>query len=112
MRRRRTFPCPHCGAQVASGALACAACGSDAQSGWSEDAEAWAGDLPVGYGATGDDDEEDEEDGDEQADYEDFLRNEGLSDDRRPSRAALRKRQVAAVCLLLVICILLWLVLH
>lgn len=97
--------CPHCGAPVAAGALACAECGSDAESGWSEDAGAWAGDLPEGYGGA-------EDDTDETADYEEFLRAEGLGDDRRPSSAALARRRVAAVCLLLVICLLLWLVLR
>jgi len=108
MARRRTFPCPHCGATVAVGALACAECGSDAQSGWSEDAEAWAGDLPAGYG----DDSSDDEDGDEQREYEDFLRREGLAGDGRPPLRPLRERRVAAVCLLLVVCIVLWLLWH
>ena len=34
--------------------LACQECGSDEQTGWSGDAEAWAGDLPAGQ----DDDED------------------------------------------------------
>jgi len=55
-RRREAFDCPHCGTPVPAGALSCRGCGSDAQSGWSEEAEAWAGDLPVGYG----EDEEEE----------------------------------------------------
>lgn len=116
MARRRSFSCPHCGALVASGALACAECGSDAQSGWSEQAEAWAGDLPTGYGRSdneaGSDGSGDDDTDDDELDYEEFLRREGLGDDRRPSRAALARRRVAAVCLLLVICILLWLVMH
>lgn len=32
-----TFPCPNCGEDVKRGALACRECGSDAQTGWSED---------------------------------------------------------------------------
>jgi hypothetical protein len=32
------FTCPHCGAQVPSDALACPECGSDKETGWSENA--------------------------------------------------------------------------
>ena len=97
-KRRRTFTCAHCGATVPSSAPACPECGSDDRTGWSPDAEAWAGDLPVGYG---DDDEDDA--------YEETLRNEGLAADGRPSRQALRRRWVAAVCLLLILgLVLLW----
>jgi zinc-ribbon domain len=106
-RRRSFFPCPHCGAQVARGALACPECGSDAASGWSEDAEAWSGDLPAGYGGA-DDDDDDARDAD--ADYEDFLRREGLSGDGRPPQRSLRDRRIAAVCLLIAVCAVLWLV--
>jgi len=35
----RYFICPHCGAQVPSDALACPECGSDNETGWSEEAE-------------------------------------------------------------------------
>ena len=41
------FDCPHCGAKVRCGALACPECGSDDETGWSED---WDGDVPTGYG--------------------------------------------------------------
>jgi hypothetical protein len=34
-----TFACPHCGAAVPVGASACPACGSDENTGWSEEAE-------------------------------------------------------------------------
>jgi hypothetical protein len=85
------------------GALACPDCGSDAQSGWSEDADAWSGDLPSGYG-----DDEDEEDDE----YEDFLRREGLSDDGVPSRDARERQRVVAVIVFLVVCVLLWQVLR
>lgn len=98
MKRRRTFTCSHCGAKVAAPALACPECGSDAQTGWSEDAAAWAGEPPAGY------------DEDDEFDYEETLRNEGLAEDGRPSRETLRRRRLAAVSLLLVVCIVLWLV--
>ena len=53
--RRRSFDCPHCGNAVPAKALACPACGSDASSGWSDEADAWAGDLPGGYDEEDDD---------------------------------------------------------
>jgi hypothetical protein len=80
------------------GALACPGCGSDAQSGWSDEADAWSGDLPGGYGDDQDDD----------FDYEEFLRREGLAEDGRPSRAAVQRLRIAAMIVLLVICVLLW----
>ena len=100
MKRRKTvriFTCPHCGAEVPARALACAECGSDAGTGWSEQASDWAGDLPAGYGDDSD------------FDYEEALRSEGLAPGGRPSRAALRRRAVVAVAVLLIVCLLLWL---
>lgn len=38
--------CPHCGAEVPDGASACPGCGSDEQTGWSEQARYDALDLP------------------------------------------------------------------
>jgi hypothetical protein len=100
MATRRTFECSHCGADVPSKALACPECGSDAESGWSEDADAWAGELPTGYGE------------DDEFDYAEALRAEGLAGDGRPSRAMALRRRIAVVCLLLVICMLAWLVMR
>jgi len=42
--------CPHCGSNVPDGAAACRECGSDTETGWSEDADHFAGDIPTGYG--------------------------------------------------------------
>jgi hypothetical protein len=55
-----TFPCPHCGADVAAGRLSCRECGSDASSGWksSEEIDYASVDLPDGY--RGDDARSDE----------------------------------------------------
>lgn len=36
-KRARTRPCPNCGEPVSSRALACPECGSDAETGWSDD---------------------------------------------------------------------------
>lgn len=104
MKRRRTvkpvrtLTCPHCGADVRAGALACPECGSDAGTGWSAQASDWAGELPAGYGD------------DPDFDYEEVLRSEGLAPGARPSRAALRRRLIVAVGVLLIACLLLWLV--
>ena len=38
--------CPNCGAEVPANARACPECGSDEQTGWSEDAVTGALDLP------------------------------------------------------------------
>ena len=95
MPRRRAFPCPHCEATVPAGALSCPECGSDAQTGWSEEAESFAGEIPTGYD-------------DEDFDYEEALREAGLAADGQPSRAQLRRRRVIAVCLLLLVLVLLW----
>jgi hypothetical protein len=96
MPRRRSFTCSHCGATVARGALACPECGSDAKTGWSEEAESFAGEIPTGY------------DDDPDFEYEEVLREAGLAADGRPSREQLRRRRVIAVCLLLLVIALLW----
>ncbi|MEM1027982.1 MAG: zinc ribbon domain-containing protein [Planctomycetota bacterium] len=41
-----TFNCPNCGAKVRSGALACLECGSDHETGWSDDTMYDGLDLP------------------------------------------------------------------
>jgi hypothetical protein len=50
-RPRRTFLCPHCGAQVAVGSTSCRECGSDASTGWQDEEEVdyQSIDLPEGY---------------------------------------------------------------
>jgi hypothetical protein len=51
-RRPRSFTCPVCGSAVAAGALVCRECGSDENTGWSEDTLYDGLDLPdPGYGA-------------------------------------------------------------
>jgi hypothetical protein len=51
--------CPNCGAAVPPGARACPECGSDEQTGWSDEARVGGLDLP-----------------DEEFDYEDFAKRE------------------------------------
>lgn len=41
-----SFPCPHCGADVPPRAPSCRECGSDAATGWSDEAESAGVDLP------------------------------------------------------------------
>lgn len=52
-RRRGSFECSHCGADVPAGSAACRECGSDAGTGWqsAEEIDYAAVDLPTGYGA-------------------------------------------------------------
>ncbi|MCK5941397.1 MAG: hypothetical protein KAI24_05455 [Planctomycetes bacterium] len=51
-RRRETFECPNCGAEVAVGRKACRECGSDDLTGWqsSEEIDYQSIDIPDGYG--------------------------------------------------------------
>ena len=63
-RTEEHFPCPHCGADVPLRARACPECGSDAETGWSEDADKWTAGIPAGYGP------------DDDFDYDDFVRRE------------------------------------
>lgn len=64
----KTFPCPHCGAEVRVGASACPECGSDEETGWSASRESFA---TGGYG--------DEDD----FDYDEFVREEFASESQR-----------------------------
>ena len=61
---RRSFTCPHCGAEVDARAAACPECGSDNKTGWAEDAHKWAAGIPSGYSR------------DDEFDYEEFVRRE------------------------------------
>ncbi len=48
---RELFACPHCGADVVVGSRVCRECGSDASTGWQDEAEieSTSVDLPDGY---------------------------------------------------------------
>lgn len=96
----RNFTCPHCDADVPARAAACPECGSDASTGWSDDADAWAGGLPAGYG-------DDEDDFDEQA----FLRDEGLVDDPNVMLRIAPKPRTLVIALLIA-CVIGWIVLR
>ncbi|MCR9244168.1 MAG: hypothetical protein NXI31_03995 [bacterium] len=51
-RVREYFACPHCGADVLAGSKACKACGSDAETGWQDEAEIeyQSLEIPDGWG--------------------------------------------------------------
>jgi hypothetical protein len=88
-RPRQEFDCPHCGATFPASRPACPECGSDADTGWSEDAL-------TGYSATDIPDTFDEEA------YLDVVA--GLpGGPRRTSRRSFRQRFWAAVGVLVVI---------
>ncbi len=53
------FVCPNCGAEVPANAKACPECGSDEQTGWSDEAQSSGLDLP-----------------DENFDYNDYVKRE------------------------------------
>lgn len=87
----RSFDCPHCGARVRMGAAACRSCGSDLETGWSEDAELDLGSLPLG---------------EEDFDYESWLAAELGGG---PSPAARRARRTRILAGLVVLAFLIWL---
>ncbi len=87
--RREFFDCPHCGEPVEVGALSCRACGSDAETGWSEESTGWAAEPSAGYT------DEDE------FDYDDFLRREFPDQaPARPPRQAVLRWAIATVVVL------------
>ncbi len=78
-RRRETFVCPHCGAEVPLGALSCKECGSDAETGWAQDADVWEAGIPAGYGS------------DDDFDYDEFVARE-LPESATVSSGAILRR--------------------
>jgi hypothetical protein len=82
--------CPHCGAEVPRNAKACPECGSDEQTGWSDEAAAANLGLP-----------------DESFDYDRFVREEFGSGTVR-QRAPWRWWGVAVIVLLILMGILMW----
>ncbi|MCK4283589.1 MAG: hypothetical protein KAX44_04660 [Candidatus Brocadiae bacterium] len=98
LKRSRThesdyFVCPHCGGEVDVAARVCPHCGSDDRTGWAEDADKWAADLPTGYAKDG------------EFDYEDFVRREfpGRARRRPPLAVAAILGAVLLVLLLLLL---------
>jgi len=83
--------CPNCGAGVPPNAKACPDCGSDEQTGWSEDAAAVKLGLP-----------------DESFDYQRFVREEFGGPQPSPPGAAWHWWAVGAVVFLILAGILMW----
>ena len=48
---RNHSECPSCGARLKADSVFCHECGSDAETGWREDADLESLDLPAGYGS-------------------------------------------------------------
>ncbi|MEZ6002892.1 MAG: zinc ribbon domain-containing protein [Planctomycetota bacterium] len=97
MARRpvKTRRCPLCGEPVKVGALACRSCGSDANTGWSQDADENSVDL----GANAD-----------EFDYDEFLAKEFPST-RKPAQKAsafARKAALVFVLLSLILALVFW----
>jgi hypothetical protein len=65
--------CPNCGAAIPAGAKACPECGSDEETGWSEEAKTGSLDLP-----------------EENFDYDDFVKREFSEEKKSPVPRGLR----------------------
>ncbi len=90
------FSCPHCGAQVRCGASACRECGSDAETGWAEDADSGLADIPTAYGR------------EEEFDYDQFVAREFPSHTNRTAQHSVRAWLFRAVLAVLLISFVLW----
>jgi ribosomal protein L40E len=78
-RKPDAFVCPHCGADVPTSAPACRECGSDNETGWSEDAHVWEAGIPGGYG------------NDDDFDYDEFIERDLAQHADEPARRRLAK---------------------
>jgi hypothetical protein len=83
------FSCPHCGAQVRRDAAACRECGSDAETGWSDEEHA-----DGGYAQ------------DDDFDYDEYVRREFPDDADGPPRRTPWQWIVAIVAVLLIVAML------
>ena len=88
-----SFACPHCGADVIVGARSCRTCGSDSETGWTEDRGSWGAEDAVGYGE------------DDDFDYDRFVAEEFPHQADRTFGPMLKRRAlqilIAIVCLAL-----------
>ena len=95
-REPEFFDCPHCGAPVPVSATVCRECGSDAETGWSEDAEVGGVDTQTGYSS------------DDDFDYNDFVRREFPGQSGADARQAIRTWVTVLVVVLTCIGLLRW----
>ncbi len=93
------FNCPHCGAEVRVGASGCRECGSDAETGWSEDALLWQADIP----SAADDDD---------FDYDEFIAREFPEQTDGPTGYSVRSSATGLVIVAIVLALLLWSLFH
>lgn len=91
-----TFECPHCGARVKRGALACPECGADELTGWDEDGSVWGAEIPSGYSK------------DDDFDYDEFLAREGMGSALAPKRV--KQWAWRGLVILVLVAFVLWLV--
>ena len=99
-RKEDYFVCPHCGADVPMSAAACRECGSDNETGWSEDAHVWEAGIPAGYG--GDDDDDD-------LDYDEFIERELPGQSENSVRKRLTKWGTRVVIVMVCLALLVYL---
>ncbi|MHC4398853.1 MAG: zinc ribbon domain-containing protein [Planctomycetota bacterium] len=94
-----SFVCPACGAEVPAGKDFCRACGASDEFGWDEDGREWDDDLPAGYS------------GDDDFDYDDFVRRELPGE--RPEWSKYQAKRLLLALLVLLVCaaLLVWTIL-
>ena len=80
-----------------SGAPACRECGSDAETGWAEDADAWSAEIPTGYGP------------EEDFDYDEYLSREFPGHANSLSKQRIKKWVTCLFVVIVCLAILLWL---
>lgn len=88
-RKREFFTCPHCGADVPVGARVCRACGSDEETGWSDEAQ--SGSDLGGY------------DVEDDFDYDAFVNREFPQQAARSARRSLQ--HLAWIVLIILVCL-------
>jgi hypothetical protein len=91
------FDCPHCGAEVRVGSSSCRECGSDAETGWSEDALLWQADIPTASG-----------DADDDFDYDEFIAREFPGQADVATRPSIRGWVTGGLVFGVVLAFLLW----
>jgi hypothetical protein len=96
-KKRETFTCPHCGAQVPVGAAACRQCGADEESGWGDHDDTG---LADGY------------EPDDDFDYDEYVAEEFPEQAGLSSRLSVGKLAVRVVIVLAVISLALAALLH
>ena len=95
-RQDEYFICPHCGEEVRIGASSCRECGSDAETGWSDEAHLGVADIPS---APDDDD----------FDYDEFIAREFPDQADFASRYSVRQWATGVLVVGIIVSFLTWL---